>query len=361
MPNRYRGGNEGLSSRKVGETTIEEKRAGAATAKLEPEALLALHRDMALLRAFDEQAVAYHRQGRLGSHPLHWGHEAIQVGAVRALADADWVFPSYRESAIGLLRGMPIETVLSYGRGEPAGLWDPCEHSVACISIPVGSHVSHAVGFAWGARMKGEDRCALAFFGDGATSTGGFHEGLTFAGVVKAPVVLLCNNNGWAVSTPVSAQTGAEKLSDKAAGYGIPAIRVDGGDVLAVYEATRGAVERARAGGGPTFIEAVTYRMAAHATADEPALYWDEERVAAERERECLLRYERWLGDLDLLSEDEAVRVRKSSRDEVQAAMAVVERRPPAPATAMFDIAFADPPPGVLRDRDEVRRGEGDR
>jgi pyruvate dehydrogenase E1 component alpha subunit len=320
--------------------------------------LLELHRDMALLRAFDEQAVAYNRQGRLGTYALHWGHEAMQVGALRALADTDWVFPSYRESAVGLLRGMPIETVLSWWRGEPAGSWNPYEHAVANVCVPIGTHVPHAVGFGWGARMKGEDTCALAFFGDGATSEGAFHEGLTFAGVVKAPVVLFCNNNGWALSTPLSAQTGAERLSDKAAGYGIPAVSVDGGDVLAVYEATRAAIERARAGEGPTFVEAITQRMAPHATADEPARYWDEQRVAEERQHECLARYERQLQDLGLLTEGEAERVRRRCTDDVRAAMAVVEQRAPAPASVMFDVAFADPPAGVLRDRAAVEREE---
>jgi pyruvate dehydrogenase E1 component alpha subunit len=328
------------------------------TEELDSDILLGLHRDMALLRAYDEQAVAYHRQGRLGSHPVHWGHEAMQVGAVRALAETDWVFPSYRESAIGLLRGMPIETVLSYGRGEPAGLWDPHEHSVASISIPVGSHVSHAVGFAWGSRMKGAQTCALAFFGDGATSTGGFHEGLTFAGVVKAPVVLLCNNNGWAISTPVSAQTGAERLVDKAAGYGIPAARVDGGDVLAVYDAVQAALKRARAGEGATFIEAVTQRMAPHATADNPSLYWDEQRVAEERKRECLARYVRQLGEQGLLSEKEAMRVKQDCKERIQAAMTAVEQSSPASATVMFDTAFAEPPAAILRDRDELELEE---
>jgi pyruvate dehydrogenase E1 component alpha subunit len=328
---------------------------------LAPEELLGLHQDMALLRAFDEQAVAYQRQGRLGTYAIHWGHEAMQAGALAALAATDWVFPSYRESAVGLLRGMPIETVLSWWRGEAAGAWDPYEQSVANVCVPIGTQIPHAVGFAWGARMKGDDTCALAFFGDGATSEGAFHEGLTFAGVVRAPVVLLCNNNGWAISTPVAAQTAAESLSDKAVGYGIPAVRVDGGDVLAVYRATRAALERARAGEGPTFVEAVTYRMAPHATADEPSLYWDADRVAAEREHECLVRYERALQSLDLLTAEEAERVRQSGKDDVRAAMEVVEQRSPASPTVMFDVAFADPPPGILRDRDEMEREDGAR
>lgn len=334
---------------------------GRVVGGLGPEELLAFHSDMALLRAFDEQAAAYSRQGRLCVYAIYWGHEALQAGALRALAATDWVFPSYREQAIGLLRGMPIETVLSWCRGEPAGSWDPYERSVANICVPIGTHIPHAVGFAWGSRLKGSDTCALVFFGDGATSEGAFHEGLTFAGVVKAPVVLLCNNNSWAISTPVSAQTGAENLSDKAVGYGIPAVRVDGGDVLAVYEATREAVDRARAGEGPTFIEAVTYRMAPHAIADEPSLYWDEERVRAERQRECLTRYEQWLGELGLLSEGEAKQLLESSKAKVRAAMAAVEARPPAPASAMFDVVYADPPPAVLRERYEAAREDGGR
>jgi pyruvate dehydrogenase E1 component alpha subunit len=327
--------------------------------RLTPDDYRELYRDMAFLRAFDERAIAYSRQGRLGTYAIYWGHEAIQAGALRALARTDWVFPSYRESAVGLLRGMSAETVLSWWRGEPAGCWDPYEQCVANICVPVGSHVPHAVGFAWGSRLMGKDDCALVFFGDGATSEGAFHEGLTFAGVVQAPVVLLCNNNGWAISTPVSAQTGAEKLTDKAIGYGIPAVRVDGGDVLAVYEATYDAIERARGGGGPTFIEAVTYRMAPHASADEPSLYWDEQRVGVERRRECLARFERQLRDRGLLTDDEAAQVRERSRTEVRAAMTIVEQRPPAPATVMFDVAYADPPPGVLRDRDGVEHEEG--
>jgi pyruvate dehydrogenase E1 component alpha subunit len=333
----------------------------AESTSLGPDELLRLHRGMALLRAFDEQAVAYQRQGRLGTYAMHWGHEAMQAGALAALAATDWIFPSYRESAIGLLRGMPIETVLSWWRGEPAGSWNPHELSVANICVPIGTHVPHAVGLAWGSAMKGDDTCALAFFGDGATSEGAFHEGLTFAGVVRAPVVLFCNNNGWAISTPVSAQTGAESLSDKAIGYGIPSARVDGGDVLAVYEATRTAIERARANEGPTFIEAVTYRMSPHASADEPALYWDEERVVKEREQECLVRHERWLQSHGLQTAAEAEQVRRGCADEVRAAMAAVEKSPPASPTDMFDSAFAQPPAAVLRDRDEVGRQDGSR
>ena len=253
--------------------------------------LLALYRNLVLLRTYDERSVVYHRQGRIGTYAIFWNHEAMQAGGVFALEDRDWIFPAYRESAIGLLRGMPVSTVLSWWRGHPAGWWNPAEFNVASICVPIATQIPHAVGFAWGSALKGEDRVALTFFGDGATSEGSFHEGATFAGVMKAPVVLFCNNNQWAISTPLSAQTAAPTLADKAIGYGMPGIRVDGGDVLAVYEATREAVTRARAGEGPTFIEAVTYRAAPHATADDPSIYIDSERVEEEKENECVGRY----------------------------------------------------------------------
>src|ERR671918_2418161 len=259
------------------------------------EDLLALYRDMVVLRTYDERSLVYHRQGRIGTYAIFWGHEAMQAGSFHALDDDDWVFPSYGESATGLLRGMPAATVLSWWRGHPAGWWNPLDYNVASICVPIATHVPHAAGLAWGKKLRGERACAIAFFGDGATSEGSFHEGANFAGVMRAPLVLFCNNNGWAISTPLEAQTRAETLADKAVGYGIPGTRVDGADILAVYEATREAVDRARSGGGPSLIEAVTYRAAPHATADDPRLYIDLERVEEERQRECVGRYEAYL------------------------------------------------------------------
>jgi pyruvate dehydrogenase E1 component alpha subunit len=290
--------------------------------------LLSLYRDMVLLRTYDERSLVYHRQGRIGTYAIFWGHEAMQVGAVRALADQDWIFPSYRESAVGLLRGMPVETVLSWWRGHPAGWWDPREYRLASIAVPIATHVPHAVGFAWGKRLRGEDTCALAFFGDGATSEGAFHEGANFAAVMQAPVVLLCNNNYWAISTPLPAQTRAETLADKAVGYGMPGVRVDGGDVLAVYEATREALARARAGEGPTFVEAVTYRCAPHATADDPSAYVDGDRVERERENECFGRYERYLRRIGVLNDELAEVARAEALEAMRAGIAAAEALP---------------------------------
>jgi pyruvate dehydrogenase E1 component alpha subunit len=290
--------------------------------------LLSLYRDMVLLRTYDERSLVYHRQGRIGTYAIFWGHEAMQVGAVRALAEQDWIFPSYRESAVGLLRGMPVETVLSWWRGHPAGWWDPREYRLASIAVPIATHVPHAVGFAWGKRLRGEDTCALAFFGDGATSEGAFHEGANFAAVMQAPVVLLCNNNYWAISTPLPAQTRAETLAAKAVGYGMPGVRVDGGDVLAVYEATREALARARAGEGPTFVEAVTYRCAPHATADDPSAYVDADRVERERENECFGRYERYLRRIGVLNDELAEAARAEAFEAMRAGITAAEALP---------------------------------
>jgi pyruvate dehydrogenase E1 component alpha subunit len=304
--------------------------------------LLSLYRDMVLLRTYDERSLVYHRQGRIGTYAIFWGHEAMQVGAVRALADQDWIFPSYRESAVGLLRGMPVETVLSWWRGHPAGWWDPRDYRLASIAVPIATHVPHAVGFAWGKRLRGEDTCALVFFGDGATSEGAFHEGANFAAVMRAPVVLLCNNNYWAISTPLPAQTRAETLADKAVGYGIPGLRVDGGDVLAVYEATTEALARARAGKGPTFVEAVTYRCAPHATADDPSAYVDAERIELERENECFGRYERYLRRNGVLNDELVEAARAGALEVMRAGIVAAEALPEPDPELVTRNAYAE-------------------
>jgi pyruvate dehydrogenase E1 component alpha subunit len=309
---------------------------------LSDDDLLRLYRDMLLLRTYDERSLVYHRQGRIGTYAIFWGHEAMQVGAARALDEEDWIFPSYRESAIGLLRGMPVETVLSWWRGHPAGWWDPRDYRLASIAVPIATHVPHAVGFAWGKRLRGESTCALAFFGDGATSEGAFHEGANFAAVMRAPVVLLCNNNQWAISTPLSAQTKAETLADKAVGYGMPGVRVDGGDVLAVYEATSEAHARARAGEGPTFIEALTYRCAPHATADDPSAYIDADRVGAERENECVSRYERYLTRIGVLTDEQAEAAKAEALEAMRAGIAAAEALPAPDPELVTRNAYAE-------------------
>jgi len=317
--------------------------------------LLELYRSLVVLRTYDERSVVYHRQGRIGTYAIFWNHEAMQAGSVHALEDEDWIFPSYRESAIGLLRGMPARVVLQWWRGHPSGWWNPKDYNVASICVPVGTHVPHAAGLAWGKKLRGETAVAIVYFGDGATSEGSFHEGANFAGVMRAPLVLFCNNNQWAISTPVSAQTEAETLADKAVGYGIPAVRVDGADVLAVYEATRDAVGRARAGEGPSFIEAVTYRTAPHATADDPRAYIDHERVEEERKNECVGRYERYLKRLGLLDEATAEQVRAEAAELMRTGIAEAEAEPPGDVSLLFEHAYGEPLPSFEDDLRELR------
>ena len=322
---------------------------------LEDDDLLQLYRDLVLLRTYDERSLVYHRQGRVGTYAIFWNHEAMQVGAVYALADDDWIFPSYRESAIGVLRGIPPSTILSWWRGHPAGWWNPADYNVASICVPIGTHVPHAAGLAWGKKLRGENACAIVFFGDGATSEGSFHEGANFAAVMEAPLVLFCNNNGWAISTPLAAQTRARALVDKAVGYGMPGVRVDGGDVLAVYEATREAVARARSGGGPTFVEAVTYRAAPHATADDPRAYIDIDRVEEERRRECVGRYERYLRRRGVLDDEAVQAIRGEAAEVMRRAIAHAEAEPRADASLVFEHAYADPPPSLRQDLADLR------
>jgi pyruvate dehydrogenase E1 component alpha subunit len=318
--------------------------ADAAPDGLGERELLELYRRMVLLRTYDERSVVYHRQGRIGTYAIFWNHEAIQAGATFALADSDWIFPSYRESAIGLVRGMPAATILQWWRGHPSGWWNPADWNVASICVPIATHVPHAAGLAWGKKLRGEDTVAMAFFGDGATSEGAFHEGVNFAAVMDAPAVFVCNNNGWAISTPLEAQTRAETLADKAAGYGIPGVRVDGLDVLAVYEAAREAVERARAGRGPTLIEAVHYRAAPHATADDPRAYIDQDRVEEERARECVGQYEAFLKRLGLLSDDLITATRTEAEDLLRAGIAAAEAEAAPDPELLFSHAYVDPP-----------------
>jgi pyruvate dehydrogenase E1 component alpha subunit len=323
---------------------------------LTDDELVALYRSLVLLRTFDERSVVYHRQGRIGTYAIFWGHEAIQAGAVHALEERDWVFPSYRESAIGLLRGLPVSTVLSWWRGHPAGWWDPARYGVASLCVPIATHVPHAAGFAWGSKLHGDDRVALALFGDGATSEGAFHEGANLAAVMKAPLVLLCNNNQWAISTPLSAQTAAATLADKAVGYGMPGVRVDGTDVLAVHEAVSAAVARARTGDGPTFVEAVSYRAAPHATADDPSAYIDPDRVEQARRDECVGRFEGFLRRRGLLTDELLGEIKAEALETMRTGITAAEAEPPADPSLLFEHAFVDAPRSFARDLDELRR-----
>ena len=260
---------------------------GPRIAHLDPQALRGLYRDMVIVRRFDAESTALQRQGELGLFPPALGQEAAQVGSGRALAPQDYVFPSYREHGVAHTRGVDLADILKQFRGIDHGGWDTEAHNFHLYTLVIGSHTLHATGYAMGIQRDGlvgtgdptRDAAVVAYFGDGATSQGDTNEAFVFAAVNNAPIVLFCQNNQWAISEPTDRQTRVP-IVERGSGFGIPSVRVDGNDVLAVYAVTAEALERARSGGGPTFIEAYTYRMGAHTTSDDPTRY----RSAAEAE-----------------------------------------------------------------------------
>ena len=250
---------------------------------------------MVLGRRFDTQATALTKQGRLAVYPSSRGQDACQVGAALALRDQDWLFPTYRDSVAVLTRGVPAEETLTLLRGDWHCGYDPYEHRVAPQCTPLATNTPHAVGLAYAARLKQQDQVALVLLGDGATSEGDTHEALNFAAVWKAPVVFLVQNNGYAISVPLAKQTAAPTLAAKGIGYGVPSLLIDGNDAAAVYAAVRAGIERAAAGGGPTLIEAITYRIEAHTNADDATRYRASAEVSAWLERDPIARLEAYL------------------------------------------------------------------
>lgn len=235
---------------------------GRVDKKLEPDIpadrLLKLHRCMLLARRFDERLLSLQRQGRIGTFPPIRGQEAAQLGTVAVLEPADWMVPSFRESAAEIWRGKSLANTIIYNNGYNEGIDIPPDQNILPISVPVGSQILHAVGLAWAIKYRRKKDVVMTYFGDGATSEGDFHEGLNFAGVFQVPAVFVCQNNHWAISVPLSKQTRSKTIAQKAVAYGLPGIQVDGNDLLAVYTAASEAVQRARDGNGPTLIECVT-------------------------------------------------------------------------------------------------------
>ena len=321
-----------------------------------PEELhLKLHRAILLSRKFDERLLNLQRQGRIGTFPPISGQEAAQLGAVALLRPSDWLVPAFRETAAEIWRGRTLESVLIYNNGYNEGAEIPPDLNNLPISVPVGSQIIHAVGLGWAAKYRQTDDVAMTFFGDGATSEGDFHEGLNFAGVFQTPVIFVCQNNHWAISIPVSKQTRSKTLAQKAIAYGIPGIQVDGNDILAVYAAAKEAVDRARAGLGPTLIECVTYRMTMHTTADDPKRYRTEEEVEKWRERDPIVRYQKYLGDKGLLSEDDISGIESEVLAEIQAAVDGAEEKMKAMGDPidMFEHAYAQMP-SYLKEQKEA-------
>jgi 2-oxoisovalerate dehydrogenase E1 component alpha subunit len=308
-------------------------------------------------RRYNRQATALTKQGRLAVYPSSTGQEACEIAAALALQPQDWLFPSYRDTLAVISRGVDPVQALTLLRGDWHTGYDPYEHRVAPLSTPLATQLPHAVGLAHAARLRGDDVVALAMVGDGGTSEGDFHEALNFAAVWRAPVVFLVQNNGFAISVPLAKQTAAPSFAHKAVGYGMPGRLVDGNDILAVLQALAEAVGRARAGGGPTLVEAVTYRLDAHTNADDATRYRDEAEVAAWREHDPLILVERELRGRGLL-DDAAVGAAEEDAERMAAELRERMNQDPAlDPMELFAHVYAEPTP-ALREQAAMLRAE---
>jgi pyruvate dehydrogenase E1 component alpha subunit len=312
--------------------------------ELDDADLVDLFQRMVLLRTFDERAVVLQRQGRLGNYPPCWGEEATQVGPLSASRDQDWLFPSYRQQGLPILRGVAPSTILKYRRGigGSMGFWDPRAHRCAPISISIATHLPHAVGLAWAARIRGDATASIVWFGDGATSEGDFHEALNLAAVLKTPTVFFCTNNQWAISTPFERQTATATVAEKAVAYGLPSDRVDGFDVIACWYAAQQALLRARNGGGPTLIEALTFRLGPHATADDPTRYRDQAEVdRIWKPLEPIERLARFLRSKDRLSQNQEDEIRAHAKRVVDEAVRDLDATVVPGPEVLFETTYA--------------------
>ncbi len=332
--------------------------------RLSEDELQHCYRTMLRVRAFDEICLKLQRSGRIGFSIPNLGIEATQVGAASALRKSDWIFPSYRDFGMALFHGVtPLAMMhnmygnasdFAKGRQMPVhfSFVDPIRF--VSISSPIGTHIPQAVGCAYAAKLRGEDTVALASFGDGGTSSIGFHSGLNFAGVWKAPVVFLCQNNGWAISCPVEEQTASDGFAVKAEGYGMPGLVVDGNDLLAVRKAVIEAVERARAGEGPTLIESQTFRMGGHSTSDDPSRYVPAEQREAWAKKDPIERFERFLGAAGIWSSDDRQRLYGEALAEMSAAATAAEAVGKPPLESIFTDVYADLPEHLRRQGREL-------
>ncbi len=323
---------------------------GALDPNIPPDDLKRMYRGMLLARRLDERMVRLQRQGRIGTFAPLKGQEAAQIGSVAALTPRDWMVPSFRETAAMLWRGWPIEKMLLFFAGYLEGGQPAPDQRDLPITIPVATQLPHAVGLAYAAQYKDDDAVTLAYFGDGATSEGDFHEAANFAGVWHVPVVFLCQNNQWAISVPIKKQTHSRTIAQKALAYGFAGIQVDGNDLLAVYAATREAVARARAGEGPTLIECVTYRLGVHTTADGPTKYRSDDEVKEWEKKDPLTRLVPHLerNGVQIAGLEEEIDA------EIQAAVERFEAAPPPDPVTIFDHVYAERPAHLDAQRTEL-------
>jgi len=313
-----------------------------------------LYEWMVLARVADERACKLQREGRLRTYASLRGQEAAQVGSAFALRPSDWMFPSYREAAVFIVRGLPLRMIYQYWSGDERGSQIPANQNDVPVSIPVATQLPIAVGAAWAAKANGDPIAVLTYFGDGATSKGDFHEALNIAGSFSLPIVFLCQNNQWAISVPLKRQTGAQSLAQKAIAYGFTGIQADGNDVFGVYKAATEALEKARGGRGPTLIECVTYRMGDHTTADDASRYRSEEEVQRWEKYDPIERLRKYMAMRNLWDEAYEKKVMAEARKRVNEAVREEEAIATPDPRDIFRYTFRDMPPELATQMDAL-------
>ncbi len=316
--------------------------------EMDPSRVRDLYRDMVLMRTFDSKALKLQRQGRMGTWPPIKGQEAIQAGVALAMGDNDWLIPAFREHGIMVLRGVPLHLVFAYWAGDERGSSYPEDVRCFPVAVPVGSQWQHGTGVGLSLKLREEDAVAVTFGGDGSTSEGDFHEAVNCAGVFGTKTVFVIQNNQWAISVPLHKQTAAETLAQKAHAYGIPGIQVDGNDVFAVYAAASEAIERTRRGDGPYLIEAVTYRLGDHTTADDASRYRPDEELEKWEGRDPILRLRRYLNEQGLWDDDQETVLLEEATGWVDGQVKILEEMEPQAPEEIFTSMYAAMPPHVV-------------
>jgi pyruvate dehydrogenase E1 component alpha subunit len=322
---------------------------------LDDDRVLDSYRGMVRMRALDDKALKLQRQGRMGTWPPIRGQEAVQAGVALAMIDEDWLIPAFREHGVMLEKGVPAHLIYAYWAGDERGSCFP--EGVRCfpVAVPVGSQWQHGTGVGLSLKLRGEAAAAVVFGGDGSTSEGDFHEAVNCAGVLGTNTVFVIQNNQWAISVPLHQQTAATTLAQKAHAYGVPGLQVDGNDVFAVYAAVSEALERARAGDGPTLIEAVTYRLGDHTTADDASRYREEEEVEKWKGRDPILRLRLYLMERGLWDDEREAGLLEESRAWVDEQVKALESMPPQDPSDLFSHMYAEMPPQLAEQLASLR------
>jgi pyruvate dehydrogenase E1 component alpha subunit len=334
---------------------------------IDEELVVRIYKHMFLVRTLDERLVTLQRQGRIGFHIGSYGEEATVLGSAAALRKQDWIFPCYREFGAALWRGMSLESYannmfgnardLAKGRQMPDHITARAAQ-FGSVSSPIGTQITQAVGFSWAAKLRRDDLAALVYFGEGATSSSEFHNGLNFAGVFKTPTVFLCRNNGWAISVPAERQTASATFADKGIAYGIPSVRCDGNDLFAVWKVTRDAVARAAAGQGPTLIEALTYRLSGHSTSDDPKAYRKDDAVEPWKKKDPLPRLRGHLEARGAWSDAKQSELEAKLEVELKDVIAQAEKVVPPAVESLVEDVYAELPWHLAEQRAELLSGQ---